>query len=138
MKTRFDNRVMKKSDMEALGEAIGQSVGRAVFGYQSAARPTAFFKEATVTPTSVSIYGRNSIFDCCSPGDVFGLQVSTNGLMQWLGWRPNRFYRRRVDFIPWYGPQGTHDGSPTTGARGPCDDPYTWEYGVCGYDLCHL
>jgi hypothetical protein len=140
MKTRFDNKRMVKSDMEQLGETIGRSVGQAVFGLQHASRPTAFapyFKETGISHTEVSIYGRNSIFDCCSPGDVFGLQVSTNGLMQWLGWRPNRFYRRRVDFIPWYGPEGTHDGAPETGATDPCADPHSWEYGVCGYDLCH-
>lgn len=94
-------------------------------------------KEASITPTNVSIYGRNSIFDPCSPGDVFGMQVQTVGLMNWIGWRPNRFYRRRVDFIPWYGPQGTTDGSPASGAGAPCDDPNTWEWGVCGYDLTH-
>ena len=138
MKTKFDNHVMKSSDMVALGEAIGNSVGKAVFGYQNASRPTAFKETYGIHPGETSIYGRNSIFDCCSPGDVMGLQVSTNGLMQWLGWRPNKYYRRRVDFLPWYGPEGTHEGSPGTGANSPCDTPDSWEYGVCGYDLCHL
>jgi len=141
MKTRFDSHKVKKTDMEMLGDSIGQSVGRAIFGYQNASRPSAFapmYKETFgIHAPATSIYGRNSIFDCCSPGDVFGLQVSTNGLMQWLGWRPNRFYRRRVDFIPWYGPEGTHEGSPGTGANSPCDTPDGWEYAVCGYDLCH-
>lgn len=90
-----------------------------------------------LTPTNTSIYGRNSIFDPCSAGDVFGLQVQTVGLMKWLGWRPNRFYRRRVDFIPWFGPAGTTAGTATTGAGAPCDLPNGWEYAVCGYDLLH-
>jgi len=126
--------------MEVLGRQIGLSMAQAMSGYQNASRPGAFipeFKEATITPTGVSIYGRHSIFDCCSPGDVFGLQVQTNGLMQWLGWRPNKYYRRRVDFIPWWGPEGTAAGSPETGATDPCANPHSWEYGVCGYDLCH-
>lgn len=136
-KTIFDNTMRQSDDIERLGEAIGVAVAQAQYANQYAQRPYAFMKEATVTPTNVSIYGRNSIFDPCSPGDIFGLQVATHGLMAWLGWRPNKFYRRRVDFIPWYGPQGTTDRTPETGATGPCDDPPTWEYGVCGYDLCH-
>lgn len=84
-----------------------------------------------------SIYGRNSIFDPCVPGDIFGLQVETNGLMNWIGWRPNKFYRRRVDFITWWGPEGTDDGTQTTGATAPCDDPPGWTYGSCGYELLH-
>jgi hypothetical protein len=84
-----------------------------------------------------SIYGRCSIFDCCQPGDIFGLQVVTSGLMQWLGFRSNRFYQRRVGFIPWYGPENTVSGTVTTGAVGPCEDPDGWEYGVCGYNLYH-
>jgi len=141
MKTRFDVTRSKKSNMEVLGQQIGLSMAQAMSGFQNAQRPGAFspmYKETTITHTNVSIYGRNSIFDCCSPGDVFGLQVQTNGLMAWLGWRPNSYYRRRVDFITWIGPQGTHDNAPVTGATDPCDDPHTWEYGKCGYDLCHI
>ena len=84
-----------------------------------------------------NIYGRCSIFDCCQPSDIFGLQVSTSGLMPWLGWRANRFYQRRVGFIPWYGPEGTVAGEISTGAVGPCEYPDGWEYGVCGYNLYH-
>lgn len=101
MKNR--NPRLARSDMEILGRSIGASLATAQFGMQNGQRPYAYeqFKEATISPTSTSIYGRNSIFDPCSPGDVFGLQVQTIGLMPWLGWRANRFYRRRVDFIPW-------------------------------------
>ena len=123
-------------DLTALGYAIGAGMAQAQFGQMNAQRPMAF-KEASITATTVNIYGRYSIFDPCSPGDVFGLQVQTVGLMQWIGFRPNKFYRRRVDFIPWYGPQGLVDGSPITGAGAPCEDPGSWEYGVCGYDLTH-
>lgn len=132
----FDQTFRTPDDLTMLGQAIGTAMAQAQYGYQSAARPYAF-KEATITATGTSIYGRNSIFDPCSPGDVFGLQVATHGLMQWLGWRPNKFYRRRVDFITWFGPQGLTDGNPITGAGAPCDNPGTWEYGTCGYDLCH-
>jgi hypothetical protein len=139
MKKKMKKGIYSPEDMQALGRAIGSSLASAQFGMQNAQRPAAFemFKEASITPTSVSIYGRNSIFDACSPGDVFGLQVQTIGLMPWIGWRPNRFYRRHVDFIPWWGPAGTKSGSPATGAKSPCDDPTSWEYAICGYDLCH-
>jgi hypothetical protein len=120
---------------------LGQSIGSAMAAYQSrermGARPYAF-KETSLTPTTVSIYGRNSIFDPCAPGDIFGLQVQTTGFINWIGWRPNRFYRRRVTFIPWVGPAGLAGSGSITKANGaPCSDPNSWEYGVCGYDLTH-
>lgn len=89
-------------------------------------------------PSVVNIYGRYSIFDPCVAGDVFGLQVQSHGLINWLGWRPNRFYRRRVDFITWFGPEGTAAGTPTSGAGAPCSDPTVgFEYGHAGYELLH-
>lgn len=84
-----------------------------------------------------SIYGRTSIFDPCASGDIFGLQTQVDGFMQWIGWRPNQFYRRRVDFVPWWGPEGTEAGTQSTGAVGPCADPPGWEYGKAGYELLH-
>jgi hypothetical protein len=112
---------------------------------QSAARgqvqPNAFnsrYKETALSsPLVDSMYGRNSIFDPCEAGDIWGLQVETNGLMNWLGWMPNRYASRRVTFIQWWGPEGTAAGSASTLAGAPCDDPDTWEYGDCGYELCH-
>ena len=95
------------------------------------------FKEASLTVGNTSIYGRNSIFDPCASGDIFGLQVATHGLMAWLGYRPNKWYMRRVSFIDWWGPEGTVGGSATTGATQPCDDPPGWEYGNCGYTMLH-
>lgn len=127
---------MTHAEIKALGTAIGLGMARANGQYNQGVLPVAF-KEDSLTPANVSIYGRNSIFDPCSPGDVFGLQVQTVGLINWLGWRPNRFYRRHVDFITWYGPEGTAAGDPETGAGAPCDDPHSWEYGSCGYDLLH-
>jgi len=96
-------------------------------------------KEATISSTvASSIYGRYSIFDPCQTGDVFGLHVQTEGLINWLGWRSNKYYMRRVGFIPWYGPEGySGSGEITSGAGAPCDDPDGWEYGVCGYNLTH-
>jgi len=90
------------------------------------------------SPASASIYGRNSIFNECAAGDIFGLQVQTNGLINWIGWRPNRFYRRPVDFLTWIGPEGTSAGAAATGAGAPCDDPTVgFEYGQGGYELVH-
>lgn len=136
--TSFDRTVRRLGDVERLGKAIGISMAQAQFGMQHAQRPM-LLKEAAsdITPTSVSIYGRNSIFDPCNAGDIFGLQVQTIGLMPWLGWRPNKYYRRHVEFIPWWGPEGTKDKDPETGAGSPCADPTSWEYANCGYDLCH-
>jgi hypothetical protein len=96
-------------------------------------------KEASLGATStVNIYGRYSIFDPCSTGDIFGMQVETHGLINWIGWRPNRFYRRRVDFITWMAPKGTVAGTATTGAGAPCDDPAGgFEFGKGGYELTH-
>lgn len=97
-------------------------------------------KDATLGAlTSAAIYGRRSVFDPCQTGDIFGLQVETHGLLNWLGFRPNRFYERHVSFITWWGPEGTASGgdSPGTGATAPCDDPPGWEWGSCGYKLCH-
>ena len=89
-------------------------------------------------PSTVNIYGRYSIFDPCVAGDVFGLQVQTHGLINWLGWRPNRFYRRRVDFITYFGPEGTAAGTASSGAGAPCADPSVgFEYGHAGYELLH-
>lgn len=93
--------------------------------------------EGMADPASVSIYGRNSIFDPCVAGDVFGLQVETSGLMQWLGWRANKFYQRRVDFITWMGTIGTAAGTAVTSAIGPCENPPKWQYGKAGYYLTH-
>jgi len=133
----FEQMLQTPSDIERLGFAIGASMAQAQASDRGRSLPYAAFKETALTPGTVSIYGRHSIFDCCSTGDVFGLQVQTVGMLQWLGWRPNRFYRRRVDFIPWYGPSGTVACNSRTGAGEPCDDPLGWEYGTCGYDLFH-
>lgn len=85
-----------------------------------------------------NIYGRFSIFDPCSPGDVFGLQVQTVGLMEWLGFRPNKFYRRRVDILSYIGPAGlAGSGEISSGAGAPCEDAYKWEFGYCGYNQVH-
>jgi len=138
MKTKMD-----QSDILELGNVIGQAMAQAQAGFANGLRPNAFrFKETAGFDAPVaSIYGRQSIFDCCSPGDIFGLQVATIGLINWLGWRSNAFYQRRIDFIPWYGPEGTKSESrttvPSTGAGSPCDDPEGWEYGHCGYNLYH-
>lgn len=86
---------------------------------------------------SASIYGRKSIFDPCAPGDVFGLQVAAHGFMQWLGFRPNKYFQRHVNFITWWGPEGITDNTHGTGATSPCQDPPKWSYGECGYYLCH-
>jgi len=95
------------------------------------------FKEASLTASTTNIYGRYTIFDPCAAGDVFGLQVASHGLMQWLGHRANKYYLRRVSFITWWGPEGTVGGTATTGATAPCADPPSWEYGNCGYNLTH-
>lgn len=99
------------------------------------------YKETELTPnTSYAIYGRNTIFDPCAAGDIFGLQVSAHGLPAWLGSRSNKYYMRRVSFITWWGPAGTGEDSQSqqsTGATGPCDDPPGWEYGNAGYTLLH-
>lgn len=137
--TAFDAIVADPDALTKLGYAIGAGMKQMEQANKAMVLPNAMFKESQtdLVPKTVSIYGRYSIFDPCSPGDVFGLQVQTVGLMQWLGWRPNRFYRRRVDFIPWYGPEGTVACNSVTGAGNPCDDPRGWEYAVCGYDLTH-
>lgn len=108
-----------------------------IVGAVAAAMNSPQFKETSLTTLDTTIYGRNSMFSPCSPGDVFGLQVQTHGLMNWLGWRPNKFYQRRVDFITYVGPSGTAAGTATTGATAPCDDPPGWEYGSAGYNLLH-
>lgn len=124
-------------DVEQLAATIGVAMARANAQNNGAIIP-ATFKEASLGALpDASIYGRRSIFDPCQPGDVFGLQVETHGLMKWLGWRPNRYYERHVGFITWWGPEGSIDGSPGTGATAPCADPPGWEWGSCGYKLCH-
>lgn len=126
------------NDLLALGRSIGQGMIEAQADRSRGVRPVMNIqKETSLTLGTVSIYGRTSIFDPCTSGDIFGLQVVTSGLMNWLGWRANRFYRRRVDFITWFGPAGTAAGSPSSGAVAPCDDPNGWEWGDCGYDLYH-
>lgn len=138
MKTKRRSGVLSTDDITQLGVAIGNAMVSGQRRYNDAARPVAF-KEASLDALlgTTSIYGRNSIFDPCSPGDIFGLQVQTVGLINWLGWRPNKYYHRRVDFIPWIGPAGTVACNNTTGAGDPCEDPLGWEYGYCGYDLYH-
>lgn len=138
MKTVFDGLRVganPQDQIAALGAAIGRGMFEAQSSQRSGIRPE--FKEASLTPTTTSIYGRYSIFDPCAAGDIFGLQVQTIGLLPWLGWRSNKFYRRRVDFVTWWGPSGTADGSPSAGAGEPCDDPNSWEYGAGGYELLH-
>lgn len=141
-KTAFDGIAMDYDSMAVLGAAIGRAMVNANKQYDRAQRPGGIgplaYKETSLTPATTSIYGRYSIFDPCTLGDIFGLQVQTIGFMNWIGWRPNKFYRRRVDFIPWYGPQGFAGGGEiTSGAGAPCDDPHGWEWANCGYDLCH-
>ncbi len=82
-----------------------------------------------------TIYGRHSIFDPCFAGDVFGLQVQTHGLMNWLGWRKNQYWKRTVGFIGWWRGEGSDEC--ITGAGSPCEDPLGWEWGECSYELCH-
>jgi hypothetical protein len=138
-RTAFDGIVADKNQLAALGYAIGAGMARVQKQHDMQYRPRVL-KEASLDADllGASIYGRNSIFDPCAPGDIFGLQVQTIGFLSWVGWRPNRFYRRRVEFIPWYGPQGTAGvGEITSGAGAPCADPHGVEFGNCGYDLCH-
>lgn len=122
-------------DIVQLGTAIGKGISAAQGGNTRDLNMA--FKESTITQGTPNIYGRYTIFDPCSPGDVFGLQVQTHGLMQWLGFRPNRYYRRHVDFITYWAASGTAAGQASDGAGAPCSDPNGWEYGHCGYDLCH-
>lgn len=137
MKTAFDEMMADPTAMTQLGLAIGTAMSHANHAQNNAQLPQYFQKEASLTPGTVSIYGRMSLFSPCSPGDVFGLQVETHGLMAWLGWRANKYYSRRVDFLTYMGPAGTSDGTATTGATDPCADPPGWEYGSCGYNLIH-
>ena len=134
----YDAMLKDPTAIQQLGGAIGLAMAQANKSFQGQTLPQFAFKEASLgSPSTINIYGRYSIFDPCQPGDIFGLQVETHGLMQWLGWRPNKFYMRRVGFIDWYGPEDTTDGTATTGAGSPCDDPDGWEYGKCGYMLTH-
>jgi len=124
-----------------LGAAMGAAMAHTQEAYRGKNLPGGIetrLKEAAFSGTSqINIYGRYSIFDPCAAGDIFGLQVATHGFMNWLGFRPNKFYRRRVDFITWWGPEGTYAGTHSTGAVAPCDDPEGWEYGTCGYEMTH-
>lgn len=135
---------MPDIDQAMFANMIATGIARGMAAAQGQLRPDAFksrwdaFKEAELgSPLANSIYGRNSIFDPCQPTDIWGLQVETNGLMNWLGWRPSNYAERHVSFIQWWGPEGTSDGDPVTLAKGPCEDPDTWEYGDAGYTLCH-
>lgn len=139
-RTVFDvNMLSDPNSLAILGASIGAAMANVNKQHDRGQRPQYAFKEAALTPISGgTIYGRYSIFDPCSTGDIFGLQVQTVGLMNWLGWRPNKYFRRRVEFIPWVGPEGfSGDGTITSGAGAPCSDPDSWEYSNCGYDLCH-
>lgn len=134
----FDQMRMSPTALQQLGAAIGMSMAQTQQSLANQQLPQFILKEASLgSPNGVNIYGRNSIFDPCVSGDVFGMQVETNGLISWLGWRSNRFYSRRVQFIDWWGPEGTVAGNSTTGSGSPCDDPDSWEYGKCGYNLTH-
>jgi len=82
-----------------------------------------------------TIYGRNSIFDPCFAGDIFGLQIETGGILNWLGWRRNQIWKRVVQIIPWWRGEGAEDC--TTGAGSPCELPLGWEWGECQFDICH-
>lgn len=128
-----------------LGAAIGMAMAQANFQMKgqtlpqfSMGDPSVMMKEVALgNPSTANIYGRYSIFDPCQTGDIFGLQVATHGFPNWLGFRPNKFYSRRVGFITWWGPEGTVACTNVTGAGNPCDDPLGWEYGKCAYQLVH-
>jgi hypothetical protein len=138
--TVFDQLMADPSSVSQLGAAIGVALGHAQESYRGKnlpGMPDIRMKETSLTTSQINIYGRYSIFDPCTAGDIFGLQVATHGLMNWLGFRSNKFYRRRVDFITWWGPEGTYAETSNTGAVAPCDDPDGWEYGTCGYELLH-
>lgn len=143
MTMQIKNKKYKSEEdlLDVLATRMAQAMVAAQNQSRGAYNPM-LMKEASLTLASPqrSIYGRNTIFDPCSPGDIFGMQVQTVGLMPWLGWRRNTIYQRRVDFLPWVGPNGTAgEGTvPTTAAGDPCDDPTgSWEYGICGYWLQH-
>jgi len=137
--------LFSNDQIQQIAMIVAQASAQAQIAAQGQIRPGAFgtqnpylMKEAALAAVPAnSVYGRNSIFDPCSPGDVWGMQVQSQGLLPWLGWRPNRFWKRRVDFITWWGPEGTSTTGASTLATGACDDPSGWEYGDCGYDLCH-
>ena len=123
-----------------LGAAMGVAMAHTQEAYRGKNLPGPVdirMKETSLTTSQINIYGRYSIFDPCAAGDIWGLQVATHGFMNWLGFRANKFYRRRVDFITWWGPEGTYAETSSTGAVAPCDDPEGWEYGTCGYELLH-
>jgi hypothetical protein len=115
--------------------------GLVVANYNDVAKLLEMKEDGAMTPYDANIYGRCSIFDCCSTGDIFGMQIAVDGFFQWLGFRANRYYMRFVDFIPWIGPVGSHgsrgDDIPETGAGAPCEDPKGWEFGHCGYYMTH-
>lgn len=136
-KSQVEMMLQDPSVVAQLGAMIGMGMVQAQQAFGNGTNLGLAYKETSLTPTSVSIYGRYSIFDPCVAGDIYGLQVVTHGFMNWLGWRSNRFYRRRVDFLTYQGPAGTAAGTADTGATDPCDDPPGWEYGTCGYELVH-
>lgn len=82
-----------------------------------------------------TIYGRNSIFDPCFAGDIFGLQVETVGILNWLGWRRNQIWKKTIQIIPWW--RGEDADECTTGAGSPCEEPLGWEWGECQFEMCH-
>jgi len=126
------------SALQQLGGAMGIAFAQTMQAQQNQTLPQLVYKESALGAVSTAnIYGRYSIFDPCQPSDIFGLQVETHGFMNWLGFRPNRFYSRRVGFISWWGPAGTVACDSTTGAGSPCDDPPGWEYGKCAYNMVH-
>lgn len=132
----------EERDYARLGAAMAMAMVNTQNRYQYGTRPFSM-KEADLNSALgvTTVYGRNSMFDPCFAGDIFGLQVQTIGLMNWLGWRPNKYYRRRVEFIPWVGPAGLAGAVtaalPSTGAGAPCDNPAGVEWSNCGYDLTH-
>ena len=126
---------LAQEDIYDLGMAIGQGMMQA--NVQNANIPLVRKETALTASVGPNVYGRYSMFEPCATGDVFGLQVQTHGLMNWIGWRANKFYSRHVDFLSWIGPAGTAAGSPSSGAVAPCDDPNSWEFGIAGYDLIH-
>jgi len=82
-----------------------------------------------------TVYGRNSFLSPCFAGDIFGMQAEAHGIINWIGWRVNQFWKKTVQLVSWWRGEGSDEG--TTGAGSPCEDPLGWEWGECSFEMCH-
>lgn len=88
------------------------------------------YKETSLTPNHTTLYGCTGLFGLCGPDEVVGLALTDDKLIEWMGWQSSSVCEQFIKFLTYADVTGTADGTPSTTAGAPCDDPPVSEKGT--------